>query len=254
MTDSNKDRQLAAIFFADIEGYTALMQSDEGKTMQVLRRYQHILKEEVAFYKGKIIKNYGDGSICLFSSVLDAVQCARAIQEALPVIPLRIGLYLGDVMHEDNDVYGNDLNIASRIESMGIAGAVLMSKNVWDKVKNQSDLEFAVLGRFEFKNVEEPIELFALANKGFVVPKKDQMKGKLKATSKRPLARLVPALLALIDDLTRALMLADIYEEEQEYALAIQRLENIPYWNGYPAYAGYTNYRLTQLYEKKWAD
>jgi TolB-like protein len=154
--------------------------------MNKLRHYQTVLKSEVTKYKGEIIKNYGDGSLCLFSSVLDAVHCAKSLQETFrsePIIPLRIGLHLGDVMYEENDIYSNDLNIASRIESMGISGAVLMSKNVLDKVKNQADLKFSSLGSFEFKNVEEPMEVFALANDGFPIPKREEMQGKLKQPS-----------------------------------------------------------------------
>jgi len=179
----SKNRKLAAILFADIAGYTAMMQSDEGKTMHKLRHYQAVLKSEVAQHKGEIIKNYGDGSLCLFPSVLDAVHCAKALQvtfKSEPVVPLRIGLHLGDVMYEQNDIYGNDLNIASRIESLGIAGSVLLSKNVLDKVKNQAELKFTSLGTFEFKNVEEPMEVFALANEGFVLPRREELKGKVK--------------------------------------------------------------------------
>ena len=76
--NSNTQRKLVAIFFADIQGYTAMMQSDEAKSMNFLRHYQTVLKKEVGHYNGEIIKNYGDGSLCLFSSILDAVRCAKS--------------------------------------------------------------------------------------------------------------------------------------------------------------------------------
>ena len=99
---STKKRKLRAILFADIVGYTAMMQSDEGKTMSRLKHYQQILQKEVVTFKGEIIKNYGDGSLCIFSSVLDAVLCAKSVQEQLqtaPKVPLRIGLHLGCLLY-----------------------------------------------------------------------------------------------------------------------------------------------------------
>ena len=188
--ENKSNRRLAAILFADIVGYTAMMQSDEGLAMSRHQRYQDVLKAEVKAHKGEIIKNYGDGSLCLFGSVLDAVNCAKIIQKTLqeePKVPLRIGVHLGDVMYRDDDIYGNAVNVSSRIESMGVPGSVLMSKNVYDKVKNQSTFSFESYGSFEFKNVEEPMELFALANDGLVVPRKDELKGKLAGkASKKP--------------------------------------------------------------------
>ena len=185
-TENTSTRKLAAILFADIVGYTAMMQSDEGGTMNRLNHYQKVLSHKVAEHKGEIIKNYGDGSLCLFNSVLDAVLCAKEVQVTFkiePKVPLRIGLHLGDVMYKENDIYGNALNISSRIESMGIPGAVLMSKDVYDKVKNQAKLKFKSLGSFEFKNVDEPMEVFALANEGLTVPKREELKGKFKEQS-----------------------------------------------------------------------
>ena len=172
--NGSTNRRLAAILFADIVGYTAMMQSDEGEAVSRLSRYQSVLASKVASYNGELVKNYGDGSLSLFSSVLDAVQCAKAIQIELreePKVPLRIGIHLGDVMYRDDDIYGNAVNIASRIESMGVAGSVLMSKGIFEKVKNQSSLSFEALGDFHFKNVSEEISLFALSNDDFVVPK-----------------------------------------------------------------------------------
>ncbi len=181
-SENTSSRRLAAILFCDIQGYTAMMQSDEGLAMSRHKRYQDVLKAEVAQHKGEIIKNYGDGSLCLFKSVLDAVNSAKAIQIRLqedPKVPLRIGIHLGDVMYRDDDIYGNAVNVSSRIESMGVPGSILMSKNVYEKVKNQSSFSFESYGLFEFKNVDEPMEVFALTNEGLVVPKKLEMKGKI---------------------------------------------------------------------------
>ncbi|NNF36285.1 MAG: adenylate/guanylate cyclase domain-containing protein, partial [Saprospiraceae bacterium] len=197
---SRQDRKLVAILFADIQGYTAMMQSDESNAMSRLKRYQEVLNECVSNNQGEVIKNYGDGSLCLFSSVLDALNCAKSVQESLtlePKVPLRIGLHLGDVTHSQGDVYGNDINIASRIESLGVAGSVLMSGEFLNKVKNQSEFKFQSLGRFHFKNVEEKIEVIALANDGFTIPAKSEMAGKLRRTSS-PLRKNLALILSLV--------------------------------------------------------
>ncbi len=187
MKNSGNQKRLSAILFADIQGYSALMQANEANALDFLNHYQNSLSTEVTNHDGEIIKNYGDGSLCLFSSVASAVLCAKDLQFRLqkqePYVPLRIGLHVGDVFHMDNDVYGDAINIASRIESMGVPGNVLLSRSVYAKVKNQTELQMESLGTFEFKNIEEPLEVYALANEGLVVPKRSELKGKLKEST-----------------------------------------------------------------------
>ncbi len=183
MSNPKGKRKLAAIFFADIAGYTALMQSNEKLAMQLLKHYQSTLQKYVSKYDGEITKNYGDGSMCLFGSVLNAAHCAIDLQRIFqkePVIPLRIGIHVGDVMFLENDIYGDSINIAARIESMAVPGAILMSKATQQKLKSQADIQFSSVGTYVFKNVEEPIEIFAFANEGLVIPDKKQIKGTFK--------------------------------------------------------------------------
>ena len=202
---NEKRRQLSAILFADIQGYSALMQANEAKAMKFLNHYQSILQESVSSHKGEVVKNYGDGSLCLFNSILSAVLCAQDLQLQLrkePVVPLRIGLHVGDIMHAGNDVYGDALNIAARIESMGVPGCVLLSDSIYNKIKNQAHLKMESLGEFEFKNIEQAIEVFALANDGLVVPERSQLSGKFKEKKKKTFASskilwLLPILLLL---------------------------------------------------------
>ncbi len=184
---SDSNRKLYAILFADIQGYTAMMQADEDKALSRLSRYQNTLESSVKSCNGQIVKNYGDGSLCLFENTIDAAKCAVAIQEELmrePNVPLRIGLHLGDVTFREGDIYGNDINLASRIESMGISGSVLMSAEFWRKVKAKSSYSASSLGFFQFKNVEDRMEVFALNHGDIAVPSKSELSGKLEPNGK----------------------------------------------------------------------
>ena len=119
LKSSDFKRRLVAILFADIEGYTAMMQKDEQNAIEMLNKYQMVLKGLTKEYDGEIVKNYGDGSIVLFNSSVSAVRCAKDIQLKLKgrnEVPLRIGLHLGDVVFKEGDVYGDAVNISSRIE------------------------------------------------------------------------------------------------------------------------------------------
>lgn len=177
------NRKLVAIMFADIVGYTALMQKDETQASRVLKRFQVKLQETVLDHKGEVVDIYGDGALCTFMTPLDAVKCSLKIQqifqEDIPV-PLRIGLHAGTVIFEDGRIYGDSVNITSRIESMGVAGAILISRKVRDDIKNNPDLQISSLGIFHFKNVEEPLEVFCLTNQGLVVPDRRKLRGKFK--------------------------------------------------------------------------
>lgn len=183
-----QSRQLAAIMFTDIVGYTALMGSDDKKAFALLNKNRQLQKPVIEEFNGRWIKEMGDGVIASFNTVSDAVNAAIKIQEACNAasdFQLRIGIHQGEVVFENDDVFGDAVNIASRIESLGIAGSILISKAMRDQVKNNSDFQLNSLGYFDFKNVSEPMEVFALANPGFAVPKREEMQGKLKLPQKK---------------------------------------------------------------------
>lgn len=180
----NQHRQLAAILFTDIVGYTALMQKDEARAVALVRRYIAVLQKAVSDHQGVVVNDYGDGSLCTFSSATQAVKCAMTIQHQLqsdPAVPLRIGLHIGEIFFEEGKVMGDGVNVASRIQSLGKANAILYSREIYDKIRNQPEFKSTSLGFFEFKNVDEPMEVFALANEGLTVPLRQQMEGKLKS-------------------------------------------------------------------------
>jgi class 3 adenylate cyclase/TolB-like protein/Flp pilus assembly protein TadD len=197
-------RQLAAIVFTDIVGYTALMGTNEEKAFDLIKRNRDIHLEAIEPHNGRLVKELGDGMLLSFSSVSDAMHAAMHIQESCAKttdIHLRIGIHYGEIIFEENDVFGDAVNIASRIQTLGVPGSILFSKSVANEIKNKSGFHITSLGAFEFKHVEEPMEIFALTNPGFAVPKREAMEGKLKSTVgqaawKRKL--LVPAIILIL--------------------------------------------------------
>ena len=182
------DRKLAAILFADIAGYTSMMQVDEVKAMSCLTKFKKELEICVPNFQGEIIQFYGDGCLVVFNNAETAVRCAIALQKSYqldPKAPVRIGIHLGDVVFKEGNVFGDNVNIASRIESIGVPGAILFSKNIRNQIKNKPEFKLTSLGEFEFKNVKESIEVYALSNDGFIVPQKSwRMDGKLEKSGK----------------------------------------------------------------------
>ena len=173
-------RQLAAIMFTDIVGYTALMQKNEQQAISMLDRHRFILEKKIKEHHGDMVSYYGDGSLSMFSSISQALQCAIEIQEELrkdPPVPLRIGLHTGEVLVEDGKIVGDAVNLTSRIQSLGKAGSILFSKDVFEKIRNREHFKTVSLGRYLLKNVDEPMEIFALANEGIVVPDKSEIDG-----------------------------------------------------------------------------
>ena len=182
------NRKLAAILFADIQGYTALMQKGEGNAMKILNRYEEICASSVKEHNGEIVKKYGDGSLILFENTVDAARSAIQMQlefQKDPVVPLRIGIHVGEVVHKDQDVFGNSVNITARLESVGKPGAVLLSESAEEKIRNQEEFTTLSLGEFKFKNVKETVEIFALSNEGLVIPKKSDLQKSIKARLKK---------------------------------------------------------------------
>ncbi len=142
-----------------------------------------VLKQAVSSHAGNILNDYGDGSLCAFDSATEAVRCAIEVQQQLqtePKVPLRIGLHIGEIFFEEGKPFGDGVNVASRIQSLGIANSILISAEINNKLKNQPEFKTVSLGRFYFKNVDEPIEVFALANEGLTVPDKNKLEGKLR--------------------------------------------------------------------------
>jgi adenylate cyclase len=181
---NNSKRELSAIMFTDIAGYTALMQENETEAMKLRNRQRLVLEQFIPAHNGRILQTFGDGTLSVFPSALDAVSCAVKIQLDLqtePVCPLRVGIHTGDITYDKDDVYGDGVNVASRIESVSTAGGVFVSDKVYDEIKNQPSLPAVSMGTFEFKNVARPVEVFVLTCNGLKVPESIDADGKLKS-------------------------------------------------------------------------
>ena len=179
--EKSQQRQLVAIMFTDMVGYTALMQKNEELALQKRARHRQVLKTCHQEYNGTIIQYFGDGTVSIFPNSYDAVLCAIQIQRQLqePVeVPLRIGLHVGNVLIREDGIIGDAVNITSRIESFCPSGCILISDMVCDQVKNQPQLGFASMGEFNLKNVDRHFELFAISTDGIRTPKPDELAGK----------------------------------------------------------------------------
>jgi TolB-like protein/class 3 adenylate cyclase/Tfp pilus assembly protein PilF len=177
-------RQLAAIMFTDMEGYTALMQKNEQEAIERRDRHRQVFEKAMADHGGKIIQYYGDGTLSIFSSAIHAVNAGVAMQllcRKTPQVPLRIGIHIGDIAVDDSGVYGDGVNIASRIESFAVAGSVFISDKVFDEIKNQPTINTISMGLFNLKNVSRPVEVIAISNEGLAVPQPNDLKGRTSA-------------------------------------------------------------------------
>ncbi|HEX3412638.1 MAG TPA: adenylate/guanylate cyclase domain-containing protein [Stellaceae bacterium] len=163
--------RLAAILAADVAGYSRLMGADEEGTLERLKALRRDLVDpEIAEHKGRIVKTTGDGLLVEFASVVDAVRCAVAVQQAMPEretgiaadnrIELRVGINLGDVIVEDDDLYGDGVNIAARIEALADAGGVFVSNTVHDQVRDRLPFVFEDLGEQQVKNIARPVRVY----------------------------------------------------------------------------------------------
>ena len=176
-----RTRQLVAIMFADMVGYTALMQGDEVDAHTQREKHRAILASAVRRNRGEVLQYYGDGTLSIFSSAVEAVECAVALQLELTdasLIPLRIGIHTGDIVHDSDGVFGDGVNVASRIEGLSAPGGVLISGKVFDEIKNHSSLSAVLIGDVRLKKVEYRLSLFAVSNDGISVPTQAEVRAK----------------------------------------------------------------------------
>ncbi len=167
--------------FTDMVGYTRLMGENEQHAKGLRSRHRQALEQRSKQHGGEIIQYYGDGSLITFDSVVSSVHFAVDVQRDLaqkPQIPLRIGIHLGDIVFEEEGVYGQGVNIAARIEGMAVPGSILVSDAIVRELANHPDITTTDLGNFDLKNVQLPVRISAVVADGLVVPEAKELTGK----------------------------------------------------------------------------
>ena len=173
---SRVERRLSAILAADVAGYSRLMGLDEVGTARVLREHRAVSDALVAKHGGRIVKTTGDGVLIEFPSVVDAVECAIAVQAVMAErndgVPqdrrmlFRIGINLGDILIEGDDILGDGVNIAARLEGIAEPGGICISASAYDQVRGKIEVEFIDLGEQSLKNIARPVRAYAVVRDG----------------------------------------------------------------------------------------
>ena len=170
MMEERAKRKLTAILSADVKGYSRLMGEDEKATVETLKRYREVMGELIRQYRGRVVDSPGDNILSEFASVVDAVECAVKIQEELKTrneglpenkrMEFRIGVHHGDVIEDEERIYGDGVNIAARIEGLAEGGGICISRTSFDSVKNKLNLGYEYLGDHTVKNIAEPVRVY----------------------------------------------------------------------------------------------
>jgi len=175
----SQSRQLAAIMFTDIVGYTTLMGQDEEKAFEILKKNRSLHHPLIEQFNGRWIKELGDGILICFNTATDAVQCACKIQEATESIEglkLRIGIHLGDIIFENDDIFGDGVNIAARILSQAESGKIYISEVVHNNISNKKGITSFFIKEEVLKNVKEPVKIYAVQIENTLPTKNNSIK------------------------------------------------------------------------------
>lgn len=165
-------RHLAAILFTEMPSLPAGNEANDH-VAQRRKHYHDVLTSYHEIFRGRIVNFFGNGSVSLFRCTLDAVRCAREMQQEFQAWGkgmVRMGLHVGEVLNEKEDVSGASVNLAARIQALGVPGSVLFSDIVYAQIRNQPEFEVIRLGRFPMKNITEKVYTYALKERGLVVP------------------------------------------------------------------------------------
>ena len=165
----SQSRQLTAIMFADIVGYTAMMERDEQAALRILDKHREIQRSIIDHFHGRWLKEMGDGVLASFATVTDAVYCAKEIQKTCQnesELHLRIGIHQGEVVFDGEDVFGSGVDIASRLVPLAPVGGILISESVHNNLINKKDIACSYVGEKQLKNVKKPVKVYQVHLEG----------------------------------------------------------------------------------------
>src|SRR5512139_4032435 len=170
MTTQEFKRKLTAILSADVKSYSRLMGADEEATVRTLQAYKEVMASSIQNHRGRVVGTAGDSVLAEFGSVVDAVQCAVEIQQVLraknAMLPetrrmeFRIGINLGDVIEEGEQIYGDGVNIAARLEGLAEAGGICISESAYQQIENKLPLRYKYMGEHQVKNIVKPVRVY----------------------------------------------------------------------------------------------
>ena len=194
--NNTRNRSLAAIMFTDVVGFSAIMHKDESAALELLDNHNKIVQPIVIKYNGTILKPQADGYLMKFSSAVDAVRCGKDIQKEISIynkeinenenILLRIGIHLGDVVLTENDIFGDGVNIASRLEPLADPGGICISQTVYDQIKNKVEIQTLDLGPADLKNIDSKINIYKVLLEAQKKVEDDNEEGAQKEDTEEP--------------------------------------------------------------------
>jgi class 3 adenylate cyclase len=222
-----QSRQLAAIMFTDIVGYTALMGKDEQKAFAILDKNRQLQKPIIEKYGGRWIKELGDGVMGSFTTVSDAVNAAKEIQlqcKEKGEFALRIGLHHGEIVFDGDDVFGDAVNVASRIQAIAPVGGIYVSESVHLNVANKADIETKFVKAEKLKNVKEPVRIYEILDNNNVQPAQRSIRTKIGSNLKKPSFR---SLLFILIPITLIIVGISLFSKRGKAIFVNERVESI---------------------------
>lgn len=188
---SKQKRHLVAIMFTDIVGYSAMMGENEDHAFEILKKSRSIHQASIKKYGGQWLKEMGDGVLAKFDSAYDSVKCALEIQKLANADLkglIRIGIHLGDVIFDNDDVFGDGVNLAARIQAIADPGGIYISESIQKSLRARSDIQCLYLGEVQLKNIDYPVKIYALQGVGLPIPIPNKIK-KLSYSNRGPTKR-----------------------------------------------------------------
>jgi class 3 adenylate cyclase/TolB-like protein/Tfp pilus assembly protein PilF len=228
----SEDRKLAAIMFTDIVGYSALMSKDADKALELLRTNREIQKPLIEKYDGKWLKEMGDGILARFDSAIDSVRCAIEIQKSARKKlkgQIRIGIHLGDVTTENGDVFGDGVNIASRLQAIADPGGIYISDSIEHAIRGSTDIHSEFLGAIQLKNIDYLVDTYFIVGKRLPVPsknKKRELSGIKHKSIFKSIYTYIVAILIFVITITAGLWIKNVTRNVIK-AIAVLPVENI---------------------------